>query len=255
MTDTDALPIAFLYTEGRERIEGATRFQKLVFLAQQEEGVDEFEYQSEQFGPYSPELAGVLDSLVAAGLVEKNVWRNDYGNEKHVYSLTIDGIQYAQDLLDDDEYRQLFDIASDIKGKYNDWGLERLLRYVYRKYEDYASRTELDTDRLFDPEAVSVFAERASETETDSEYQYREYIQNADVTENVEGTWTARDSEYNLTVLGKTRSEALDKLGEVIAAAEGDAGHEPTDEDIKELGVEPDQARDNEVHEIPEFWR
>lgn len=253
MTNPDAIPIAFLYTEGRERIEGATRFQKLIFLAQQEGAVEEFKYQPEQFGPYSPELAGVLDSLVAAGLVEKNVWTNEYGKEKHVYSLTVDGIQYAQDLLDNDRSKHLFDMASEIKGKYNDWGLERLLRYVYRTYEDYASETELDTDRLFDPEAESVFA--ADATETDSEYQYRKRIQNADVTENVNGTWTARDIEYNLTALGETRSDALDNLGEVIAAAEGDAGHEPTDEELEELGVEPDQARDNEVHQIPEFMR
>jgi len=223
----------------------------LTFLAQQEDDIDVFDFRAESYGPYSPGLASVLDSLVAAGLIEQNTWENGYGQEKHVYALTPDGIQYAQDLLNEDQ--SVFEVANRIKEQYNDWGLERLLRYVYRTYEEYASETELDTERLFDPEAESVFVERAGET--DAEYRYREYIQNADVTENRDGSWTARDLQYNLTALGDTRSEALDNLGEVIAAAEGDAGHEPTDEELRGLGVDPDQARDNEVQDIPEFMK
>jgi DNA-binding PadR family transcriptional regulator len=255
MDHSDALPIALLYTQGRDGIEGATRFQKLAFLAQQEGDVEEiYEFSAAQFGPYSYELDQALHTLEAEGLVEVDVRTNRYGDEKYVYSLTVEGIQRARELVGDTDTESLFGIIHELKGKYNDWGLERLLRYVYDRYEEYATETELDTDRLFDPEAESVFAERQETTAEDGrELRYRHYISNADVSQNVDDTWTARDLDHELTAMGDTRTEALNNLGEVIAATEGEAGHEPTDEELEELGIDPEQARSSEVEEVPDF--
>ena len=61
--------------------------------------------------------------------------------------------------------------------------------------------------------------------------------------ENPDGWWTARDIEAELTAQGETRESALKSLDDVVAAAKGEAGHEPTDEEIRELGVDPDVAR------------
>lgn len=61
--------------------------------------------------------------------------------------------------------------------------------------------------------------------------------------QNPDGQWTARDLEHELTAQGATREDALDALEEVVEAVVGDGGHEPTDEELRALGVDPDVAR------------
>jgi hypothetical protein len=61
--------------------------------------------------------------------------------------------------------------------------------------------------------------------------------------ENPDGQWTARDLDAELSAQGATRDEALDALDRVVAAVDGDAGHDPTDEEIRALGVDPEVAR------------
>lgn len=60
---------------------------------------------------------------------------------------------------------------------------------------------------------------------------------------NPDGQWTARDLEHELTAQGATREDALDALDEVVEAVFGDGGREPTDEELRALGVDPDVAR------------
>ncbi|MFB6113607.1 MAG: type II toxin-antitoxin system HicB family antitoxin [Halodesulfurarchaeum sp.] len=63
------------------------------------------------------------------------------------------------------------------------------------------------------------------------------------LTENPDGWWTARDTKAEVTAEGETAQEALEAIQDVRAAAHGEAGHEPTDEEIRELGVDPEIAR------------
>lgn len=86
--------------------------------------------------------------------------------------------------------------------------------------------------------------------------EWEEYIEEARLTKNLDGKWTARDEMWQLTAQGETSDEALEALGKVIAAAQGEAGHEPTDEEIRELGVDPQAARgDTDSEEdIPDFF-
>jgi len=58
--------------------------------------------------------------------------------------------------------------------------------------------------------------------------------------ENDDGWWTARDEERELTSQGETREAALGNLDEAVAAAEGDIGHQPSDAELRELGVDPE---------------
>lgn len=51
-----------------------------------------------------------------------------------------------------------------------------------------------------------------------------------------------RDLEHELTAQGPTREGALDALDDVVEAVHEDGGHEPTDEEIRELGVDPETA-------------
>jgi hypothetical protein len=61
--------------------------------------------------------------------------------------------------------------------------------------------------------------------------------------ENPDGQWTATDTETGLTAQGATKEAALGTLGDVVKAATGEAGHEPTDEEIRALDVDPETAR------------
>ncbi|MFB6352903.1 MAG: type II toxin-antitoxin system HicB family antitoxin [Halobacteriales archaeon] len=71
--------------------------------------------------------------------------------------------------------------------------------------------------------------------------------------ENPDGWWTARDLDSGAVSQGETQSEALENLREAVDLMEG-GGHEPTDEELRELGVDPDIAR-SQSGELPEVLR
>ena len=60
---------------------------------------------------------------------------------------------------------------------------------------------------------------------------------------NPDGQWTARDLRVEVTVQGESQAAALANLDAVVAALNGDGGHTPTDDEIRELGVDPEAAR------------
>lgn len=71
------------------------------------------------------------------------------------------------------------------------------------------------------------------------------------VFQNPDGQWTARDLEYDLTAQGPTRDAALSALDDVVEAVYGEGGHEPTDAELRRLGVNPDVAR-NQSEDLPD---
>jgi uncharacterized protein YwgA len=156
--------LAALYTAENRSVDGATRLQKLVFLAQQETGVGTvFDFEPGDYGPFSVELAGEADRLIAEGYISQHTVQNAIGNPKHKYALEPKGIRFAKKLVD--QYRGFFHELSSINKKYGDWRLKRLLSYVYEEYPEYTSETKLDTDRLHDPDARSQFLEPGRESE------------------------------------------------------------------------------------------
>jgi len=166
MSDRTLLPLLLLYANSRERIDGATRFQKLVFLAQQEGGLSStYAFHAERFGPYSYDLASEIDHYVTEGYIERDTVPNEVGNEKEIYSLTTEGIQVAKSAVTKGVYEPIMRILSEIKTEHNETQLQELLRYVYKKYDEYATATELDTERLFDPDARSQLLEPDDGTE------------------------------------------------------------------------------------------
>jgi predicted RNase H-like HicB family nuclease len=62
--------------------------------------------------------------------------------------------------------------------------------------------------------------------------------------------WVARDIGAAVTTQGETREAALANLDEAVALAAGEIGHEPTDDELRELGVDPATARTQ--GELPE---
>ena len=64
------------------------------------------------------------------------------------------------------------------------------------------------------------------------------------LTENPDGWWTAHEETVGLTAQGETRDDTLDALDEVLEAVEGDEGRSPTNDELRELGIDPE---DNET--------
>lgn len=60
------------------------------------------------------------------------------------------------------------------------------------------------------------------------------------LTEDEEGWWVARDVDAEVTSQGETREEALENLDEAVALAAGEIGHEPTDEELRDFGIDPE---------------
>ncbi|MFD1588499.1 type II toxin-antitoxin system HicB family antitoxin [Halorientalis brevis] len=60
--------------------------------------------------------------------------------------------------------------------------------------------------------------------------------------------WVARDEETGVASQGPTRQDALKNLDEAVAGYYG-AGEPPTDSELRELGVDPD---DNTSGELPD---
>jgi hypothetical protein len=82
----------------------------------------------------------------------------------------------------------------------------------------------------------------------------RESSREIRLVENPDGQWTARDLDVEISAQGPTREAALDALDDVVAALQGDAGHDPTDEELRELGVDPETAR-TQGDELPDVWQ
>ena len=162
MDNHTLLPLIFLYTNDREGVEGSTKFQKLVFLAQEEGEMPEAydDYRPDRFGPFSHKLQSDLLTFMQEGYIERHT-EPVPGGFRYVYSLTPDGMRVAQNLIDD--YRQFFDVADRIKREFNNKSGQEILRYVYAKYESYTTATELDTDRLLDPDVKTPMAPKANE--------------------------------------------------------------------------------------------
>jgi predicted RNase H-like HicB family nuclease len=52
--------------------------------------------------------------------------------------------------------------------------------------------------------------------------------------------WVARDEDTGVTSQGPTRQAALENLDEAVAGYRG-SGESPTDEDLRELGIDPER--------------
>lgn len=50
--------------------------------------------------------------------------------------------------------------------------------------------------------------------------------------------WVARDVETGVTTQGETREAALQNLDDTVELYEGERGREPTEEELRELGID-----------------
>jgi uncharacterized protein YwgA len=156
MENPKLLPLAILYAQEQSAVEGITRFQKLVFLAQKERDsldIDEYEFKPDDFGPFSKELYDDIDELVDHGYAICETTRTRSGGKKKIYSLTEKGEQFFKLLLDFEDYEsdgsspsmeELEEEVGELKRKHNDTPLLELLKELYLEYPDMAVNSNLD---------------------------------------------------------------------------------------------------------------
>jgi uncharacterized protein len=146
---------------GRDRVNGMTRLEKLLFLAEQEKKIghevqNAFEFKAYDYGPYSKAVYDAVELLSEAGLInqerafagqpldEMEEWaagvEQREGLERR-FTLTDRGKAVAELLAS--QHKKVSDDLSDIKKRYGDWPLRQLLRYVYNTYPSYADESKI----------------------------------------------------------------------------------------------------------------
>jgi predicted RNase H-like HicB family nuclease len=69
-----------------------------------------------------------------------------------------------------------------------------------------------------------------------------------------DGGWVITDVETGVTTQGETREEALEMLDEAVALHKEEIGREPTEEELRELGIDPDDNTTGDT-EPPDFMQ
>jgi uncharacterized protein YwgA len=151
------LPLALMYAQHEEPIEGRTRLQKMIFLLQQkfeeEDGSlpisDKYSFTPYDYGPFSQPLYADLDELRGEDaddekLVVERSDTFDRGKVKYRYELTPAGTAFIQDELADDEtFQEILHKAEEIKEEFNHLSLSQVIERVYSEYPEYAENSVL----------------------------------------------------------------------------------------------------------------
>jgi uncharacterized protein YwgA len=154
----EAIPLALLSALDESEVQGTTRLQKLVFLAQNgglendpipddpvpDDEFEPFEFEPHNYGPFSVELAGTLDRLEEDNLIKTSTARTSSGNSRKDYQISEEGERRIKRFdVSDDEKR----VLKAVKMLYGDTPLLKLLKEVYNDYPQSAENTELDIDQ------------------------------------------------------------------------------------------------------------
>jgi uncharacterized protein YwgA len=139
------LPLGLLAAAEDETIEGITRFQKLVFLAQREELNEQpYEFEAEKYGPFSQRLYDDLDRLVEEGFVDRSREQTQLRNTKQVYELTDKGRHAVVHAPVEQRPNTTGTALREFDRVYNQMNLWSLLEYVYDEYPKMAKNSVLD---------------------------------------------------------------------------------------------------------------
>jgi hypothetical protein len=145
-----------------DQIHGITRLEKLIFLLEKEEDVNNWlqespEFESHNFGPFSSKIYQGVDSLVGYGLLEdsqvasttsEDTWEaeNLLGTEnpdqyaERRFHLTEKGKRYYEALRSELPSNVVARLG-DFKDRLGGIPLVKLVRYVYQNYEDYTDKS------------------------------------------------------------------------------------------------------------------
>lgn len=158
-------------------VEGITRLEKLLFLLKMERGFlknvsdeDDFHFYAFRMGPWTNEVYDEIDFLESLGLVTKKddaskeanpadqayveelisntilnkYQKTDFGKDMgiEVFSLTAEGKNKALNIWNRLSQEEKDNIV-DLKRRFNTMSLKQFLRYVYQKYPQYTTESEI----------------------------------------------------------------------------------------------------------------
>jgi uncharacterized phage-associated protein len=152
-------------------VQGITRLQKLLFLAEREAGVTvgegtDFNFTAYKFGPVSKDLYDDLEKLENLGLIETHGIAEPSTAERDEYGLSFEGLmgeeeQESAEVFEERRYaiteqglnwlKARASAMGDevrkgirrVKGKYGSISLSDLLYYVYTRYPEMTSESEI----------------------------------------------------------------------------------------------------------------
>lgn len=140
------LPLAILELSSGDSIEGITRFQKLVFLAQREELGEEFyNFIPGSYGPFSKPLYDDIDKLVEKRFIQEETKPSARpGNQdKQVYTLGPKGHRALMQAEESGGTPFSIGQLEDLVSEYEQIALWDLLEYVYSEYPEMAENSNL----------------------------------------------------------------------------------------------------------------
>jgi uncharacterized protein YwgA len=143
------LPLALMYAEDGEIIEGRTRLQKMVFLLEKEleelekSPIDSSDYDfiPYDYGPFSKKLYDDLDYLSKKGLIDDIEEEMDDGQVKYNYKITSKGEEFVESQLNSSDSELIRKLAEQMKRNYNSRPISSLIDYVYSEYPEYAENS------------------------------------------------------------------------------------------------------------------
>lgn len=148
MIDRELLPLALLYAESGEEIQGRTRLQKLVFLTQKEFTRAEdrlpgtYTYVPYDYGPFARDLYDDLDRLKDRKVIVEDPEEMEDGKIKYDYRLGPRADEYLAE-IPEERFEAALELAQKIKSRWNSEELPELLDYVYSEYPEYAENSVL----------------------------------------------------------------------------------------------------------------
>ncbi|SEV98407.1 type II toxin-antitoxin system antitoxin SocA domain-containing protein [Natrinema salifodinae] len=143
------LPLALMYADGGEPIEGRTRLQKMIFLMQQRfQEIDDnplkssnYDFIAYDYGPFSKEVYDDLDFLAEEDMIDDQEEQIGRDKTKYDYRIQQAGEEFVEQQLSQDEARRILALAEEIKQEYNDKQLSDLIEEVYSRYPKYAENS------------------------------------------------------------------------------------------------------------------
>ncbi|WP_458190340.1 DUF4065 domain-containing protein [Haladaptatus sp. NG-WS-4] len=149
---TDVVFLLFLYAE---TVAGVTKFQKLLFLIEQETEFFEayedsvaFEFAPYKMGPFSEHVYEELEFLLSLEAIESEsldattpeLIDSDFTEKR--FSITAKGRKIAAELETQLEAEYRTELQTLVE-KYNALSLPELIEYVYTEYPSYAAESEI----------------------------------------------------------------------------------------------------------------
>lgn len=144
MTSRQLIPLLMLEVGDQRRIDGRTRFQKLVFLLQKnaEELPAEYEFEAYDYGPFSKDLYDDLDVLAEQHLISVSTERTNAGEEKYVYELTHIGQRKLDEEFGDNR-PSFVETVEALHDEFYTMPVKALIDFVYAEWPEMAKNSVL----------------------------------------------------------------------------------------------------------------